>query len=141
MDINLLKLDLKRDEGVKPRIYTDTVGKISGGVGRNLSDVPFSNDEMELMLANDIKRSVADLDKFIPWWRNLNEVRQRVVINLCFNMGIGNSKKGLLSFVNTLNFMMRGDYKAAAAGMRNSKWYGQVGLRGERLAKQMETGV
>ena len=37
-DAAALKAELMRDEGRKYRIYTDTVGKVSGGIGRNLTD-------------------------------------------------------------------------------------------------------
>ncbi len=73
----------------------------------------------------------------------MDEVRQRVIANMCFNMGIGNAStgKGLLGFKNTLAAMQRGSYSMAAAGMLNSKWATQVGARATRLARAMETGV
>ncbi len=67
----------------------------------------------------------------------MDEVRQRVIANMCFNLGIGT----LLTFKNTLAAMQRGSYSVAAAGMKASKWYGQVGARAQRLCTAMETGV
>ena len=92
------------------------------------------------MLSNDIQKAVAALDRALPWWRNMSDVRMRVISNLCFNMGIGNSQKGLLSFKNTLAAMQAGDYKKAAQGMRDSTWATQTGQRAVRLAKMMEDG-
>jgi lysozyme len=139
-DDEKLLAELTRDEGKRNRIYTDTVGKVSGGVGRNLTDVGFSDDEVELMLMNDIDRAVALLDKNAPWWRRLNTVRQRVMVNLCFNMGWGNGKSGLSSFKNTLAAIERGDYATAAKGLQASKWARQVKARADRLIKMMESG-
>lgn len=135
-DMPTMISELSRDEGREYRIYKDTVGKITGGVGRNLSDVPFSDDEIDLMLGNDIDRACAGLDKSLPWWRSLDPVRQRVMINMAFNLGVA----GLMTFVNTLNFIKSGAWDSAANGMLNSKWAMQVGARAQRLAQMMRTG-
>lgn len=136
-DMPTLIAELKRDEGVRLKPYTDTVGKLTIGVGRNLTDVGITDDECTTLLQNDVVRTVAALDKSLPWWRNLDPVRQRVVVNMAFNLGMA----GLLTFKNTLAAMRGGSYAAAAAGMLASKWATQVGARAERLADMMRTGV
>ncbi len=141
MDPNeLLIAELRRDEGVRRKPYRCTAGKLSIGAGRNLDDVGLSDDEIDYLLANDITRSVADLDKHLPWWRKLSPVRQRVMVNLCFNMGIGNDTRGLRSFKNTLTRIQAGDYDGAARGMAGSKWARQVGARATRLIAMMREG-
>lgn len=132
--------ELRRDEGVKHRLYKDTVGKWTIGAGRNLDDVGLSDDEIDYLLANDIDRATALLDKYAAWWRQMNPTRQRVLANMVFNMGWGNGKRGLSSFKNTLAAMQRGDYRAASKGMLQSGWARQVGDRAKRLATMMETG-
>ncbi|RQR81458.1 MULTISPECIES: glycoside hydrolase family protein [unclassified Burkholderia] len=131
-----LLTEVSRDEGRRLKPYVDTVGKTSIGVGRNLTDVGISDAECDAMLSNDIDRAVAWLDRNLSWWRQLDAVRQRVIVNMAFNMG-----GGLLTFVNTLAAMRRGDYAAAADGMLASKWANQVGARAQRLAAMMRTGV
>ncbi|MGG2041159.1 glycoside hydrolase family protein [Burkholderia gladioli] len=127
--------ELSRDEGRKLKPYLDTVGKTTIGVGRNLSDVGISDAECDVMLSNDIDRTVTWLDRNLPWWSQLDPVRQRVVVNMAFNMG-----GALLTFVNTLGAMQRGAYDAAADGMLDSKWARQVSARAQRLAQMMRTG-
>lgn len=131
-----LKKQLNVDEGRKARVYTDTVGKLTVGVGRNISDRAFSEDEIELMLDNDINLIINQLDKHLPWWRKMNDARQNVLINMSF-MGIGK----VLEFKNTLAAMEAGRYEDAASGMMNSLWAKQVKDRAVRLAKVMRTGV
>ena len=140
MNIDQLAAQLEIDEGRRKRMYLDSVGKWTVGVGRNMSDRDLSDDEIDLMRNNDIKLACADLDRALPWWRFMTENRQQVLTNMCFNMGLGDSKRGLLSFRNTLNSMQTGDYKAAAQGMLNSTWAKQVGARADRLAKMMREG-
>jgi lysozyme len=137
MNVERFKEQLLLHESIRLMPYRDTVGKLTIGVGRNLTDVGISQDEAHYMLTHDIVKVSSQLDSHLPWWRELSEVRQRVVADMCFNLGIG----GLLKFVNTLAAVKSGDYTAAASGMRASKWYSQVGVRGRRLVKMMETDV
>lgn len=137
MNFDKLKAQLVIDEGRRSRIYTDTVGKITGGVGRNLTDRPFSYDEIELMLENDITMAAKELDRVAPWWKTLNDARQNVLANMCFNLGAAR----LLGFKNFLAYAQAGRYDAAAGEMLNSTWAKQVGDRAQRLAKVMREGV
>lgn len=136
MNLDTMRTELIRDEGMKLKPYRDTVGKLSIGVGRNLDDVGISQIEAAHMLDGDIQRTAASLDAELPWWRTLDEVRQRVVLNMAFNMGIS----GLMGFKNTLASMQAGKYDDAAAGMLASLWAKQVGQRAQRLAVMMQQG-
>jgi lysozyme len=137
MNIDLMVAELKRDEGVELKPYRDTVGKLTIGVGRNLDDVGISDDEAEFLLHSDIARTARDLDAHLLWWRDLDEVRQRVILNMAFNMGT----VGLLTFTHTLEAIRTGAYAQAADGMLGSLWARQVGPRATRLADMMRTGV
>lgn len=131
-----LKAEISRDEDRRSRIYTDTVGKVSGGIGRNLTDVGFSDDEIDLMYANDEGRAVAFLDRNLSWWRALDDVRQRAIINMAFNL-----QSRLLGFTNTLDALRRADWQRAHDEMLDSVWAKQVGSRAARLAQMVLTGV
>ena len=136
MDLALLRAELTRDEGLRLRPYTDTTGHLTIGVGRNLTDNGISEREAQVLLLNDIARVVEQLDHALPWWQGLDPVRQRVMANMAFNLGIAS----FLGFHNTIILIQSGRYDAAAAGMRSSLWARQVGPRAERLAAMMETG-
>jgi len=136
MNYEKLKVQLTIDEGRRSDIYVDTVGKVTGGVGRNLTERGFSDDEIDLMLLNDIALVERQLDKTLPWWRQMNDARQNVLANMCFNLGINR----LLGFRNTLKDMQAGRYDLAAAGMLDSQWARQVGDRAARLAAVMVKG-
>lgn len=134
--MNLLKR-LKIDEGERLKPYMDSVGKMSIGVGRNLTDRGIRRDEMELMFANDVKEAKEELLKSHYWAGFLDEPRQEVLINMSFNMGLPTLSK----FTRTLQAIKNGRYSDAADEMLDSKWARQVGKRAERLSKQMRTGV
>lgn len=131
-----LKAELTRDEARRYRIYTDTVGKVSGGIGRNLTDKGFRDNEIDLMYQNDIVEAETWLDRNLPWWSALDPVRQRVMMNMAFNM-----QGKLLGFRNFLAAAQRGDWSKAAAEMLDSLWARQVGDRAKRLASMMRSGA
>lgn len=137
MDLARLYAELTRDEGVRLKPYRDTVGKLTIGIGRNLDDVGISAEEAHYLLGNDVERSARALDDFLPFWRNLGPVRQRVLVNMAFNMGI----RRLLTFKFTLLMIEKGEYEKAAEGMLSSLWARQVGPRAQRLAEMMRTGL
>jgi lysozyme len=136
MDIALLEKELKRDEGERLFPYVDTVGKTTIGVGRNLTDRGIDPDESALMLHNDIQHVIQMLDASLPWWKSLTDARQRVLANMCFNLGWPR----LMLFKRMLAAMQAGDVEEAVAEMMNSTWAKQVGARSQRLADQWRAG-
>jgi len=135
----LLLEELIRDEGVVPHAYQDSEGFWTIGVGRLIDKRrggKLSDDEIEYLLINDVTRVVAELDRRLPWWRELDPVRRRVIVNMAFNLGV----TGLLGFRNTLAHVRAGRWEAASRGMLASKWARQVKGRAVRLAKMMREG-
>lgn len=127
---------LIQHEGLQLKPYMDSSNKLTIGVGRNLDDTGISRDEALLLLHNDINRVETGLDKTIPWWRNLSENRQKVLVSMAFNLGLD----GLMRFNRMLAALQDGDYSAAAEEMLASKWAAQVGVRAVELADMMENG-
>lgn len=140
----ILLKELRRDEGVRNTPYRDTVGVWTVGVGHNMEakplptlwKFPLSDDQIDRLLAGDLADVFEDLDRNLPWWRKLTYARQRVLVNMGFNLGI----KGLLGFSNTLKHIQAGNYIQASTGMLASKWARQVHGRANRLAEMMRDG-
>jgi lysozyme len=86
------------------------------------------------LLGNDVKNSIADANTF-PWFEDLSDVRQRVVVNMIFNMGLTKFR----GFKETIKHIAAGEYSEAAKEMLDSKWARQVGLRAVRLSQMMRT--
>ena len=122
--------DLKRDEGLRLEPYNDSVDKLTIGYGRNLDDVGITEREAEFLLENDLRRSLADLDRTLQWWRALSEASRRGLVNMCFNLGLPR----LLTFKRMLAALEAGDGDRAAEEALDSKWAGQVGARAQRIA-------
>jgi len=135
MDRDLLKSQLERHEGVRLRPYRDTVGKLTIGIGRNLDDVGITRDEAEFLLENDIDQVAILLDT-VDEYRDLDEVRQTVITNMCFNLGFHR----LMGFRKMWRAIGKHDYASAAREMLDSRWAEQVGNRAQELARIMRTG-
>jgi lysozyme len=134
MDIDALKKQLVLHEGMKLTPYRCTADKLTIGVGRNLDDMGITEKEAEFMLDTDILRCCDDLDRNISWWRDLSETRQRVLVDMVFNLGISRFMK----FQNMIDALANGNYAGAAAEMLDSRWADQVGQRAQRLSRAME---
>lgn len=132
--LNVLMLNLKRDEGFRSKPYQDTVGKWTIGYGRNLDDVGISQEEAEQMLLNDIDTAVREVRTKWPWSERLHWKAKLGLYNMAFNLGIVR----LAGFKNMILSLQFGEYKDAARHALDSKWAAQVGPRATRIAKLFE---
>lgn len=136
MDRDKLKAQLARHEGYRQFPYKDTVGKLTVGYGRNLTDVGLSRDEAGWLMERDIEKVEMALSDVYPWFESLDPVRKAVLVNMGFNLGMTR----LGGFKNTLRMIESEDYEGAALGMLHSKWASQVKGRALELAEMMKTG-
>lgn len=151
-------------EGRKLRAYKDTVGKWTVGVGKNFSDVPFteieeqkirkrlnnyskdiktlviengiSEDECDLMFANSSKIAEKDARSLIKNFDELSDARKIALIDFSFNVGYNTMK----SFKNTRKAIENEDFEKAFFGFKNSLWYKQVGRRSPIISSIIKTG-
>lgn len=136
--MNLLQ-QLRREEGSVPHAYQDHLGFWTIGVGRLIDQRKgggLSPEEVDFLLANDVKRFTAEVRAALPWFDSLNEPRQGVLIGMAFQMGTA----GLLGFKNTLAAVRDERFEHAASLMLQSKWAEQTPARARRMARQMASG-
>lgn len=130
---------LRREEGSKPYAYQDHLGFWTIGVGRLIDkrkNGGLSDDEIEYLLQNDIKRVTTEIRDALPWFDSLSEPRQAVLIGMGFQMGV----TGLLLFKQTLAAVRDEHFAHAGNLMLQSLWAQQTPARARRMARQMETG-
>ena len=129
---------LKIHEGVKSHAYKCTANMITVGVGRNIDEnggIGLSDDEINYLLENDIKRCKQELIS-LPWFTDLDSVRQDALVNLCFNLGLTR----LMGFKNAMAAMAGGDYERAADEFYDSRWAKQVKSRAGEACEMIRTG-
>lgn len=116
--------------------YEDSVGKLTIGVGRNLTDKGLSASEVDFLLQNDISEAIRDTLRLFPDLYQISAPRQHVLINMMFNMGLPTLSK----FTKMIEAVHAREWKKASDEMLDSRWAQQVGPRAERLAAEMEEG-
>jgi lysozyme len=130
---------LRRDEKEVLHAYQDSLGYWTIGVGRLIDKRKgggISPAESDFLLHNDVDAVTTSLKEYLPWFAALDTVRQAVLVNMGFNLGI----VGLLTFHNSLSLMEKGDWNGAAAEILKSRWAAEVGERADRLAEQLRSG-
>ena len=127
---------IKKHEGLCLKPYQCTAGKWTIGYGRNLEDNGISPMEAEQLLRNDVQRCYREC-LTLSCWQKLDETRQAVLVDMCFNLGISR----LRTFKKMLAALEQGYFERAAYEMLNSKWAAQVGHRATELSELMKKGA
>jgi lysozyme len=148
MDINKPQIIsmLKEDEGLRYQVYDDSTGQtlrkgdtLTGhptiGVGRELSMLGLSDEEVHILLSNDIDRVIMEAESF-PWYKYLNEVRAMTVISMLFNLG----KTKFNQFVKFQSALLRQDWEKASEEMMDSRAAKQLPIRYTKLSTMMRSG-
>ena len=144
--ITNLREQIQRDEGGYQRFcYQDSRGYWTIGFGRCVDrkiGKGISLAEAEAMLDADLLEFSTSVLAGLPWTYRLDEPRRAVLVGLAYNIGMGDADRGtgLLGFKKMLAAVESGDYPVAAQALLDSKYRKQVGLRCDRLARQLETG-
>ena len=132
---------LEQDEGRQIWPYTDTRGNLTWGIGHLMangvaSDVAaLVNRAINLQFQHDLDDAENGLD-FFPEFTSLDPVRQAVLIDMAFNLGVA----GLRTFTTFLSCVASQQWAAAATDLRGTLVYSQLPHRYERLATMIQTG-
>jgi len=127
---------LIRHEGMELKVYKDSLGIETIGIGRNLVDRGVTEEEARYLCNNDIEIVERELVQSFPIVSSLNDTRIRVLLDMAFNVGLPR----LRGFKRMWAALDNQDYVEAAKEMLDSKWARQVKTRAYTLARMMETG-
>ena len=149
--------ELIKHEGLKLQVYQDTLGIDTIGIGRNLEDRGITKQELDdldipsidhvytygiteadavYLATNDVQIVEEELVRAHPCVDRLDSVRQLIVMDMAFNMGVPR----LCKFKNMWNAIHDEDYPTAAKEMLDSRWATQVKGRATKLANAMHNG-
>lgn len=143
IDLGQMKLELRRDEGVKDRPYKDSLGNWTIGVGHLLNytfdpDMVWGDSTIDSVLGEDIQRAYDRLQHaglLAAFLACDTDPRRRSLVNMSFNLG-----DHLYEFKTSLTLIASKQWVAAAIHLRDSLWYSQVGKRAERICAVLENG-
>ena len=139
-------------EGCVLHPYKDHLGYWTIGIGRCYEKNPITADEEKVvgkcwkqgitkngayyLLRNDIKRTEKELEKKIPFWKQLDNERQYALLDMGFQMG----SDGVLKFKKMLSALGVGNYREAKAQCLDSNYAKQTPKRAERIANCLASG-
>jgi len=156
-DKSILIQKLIHHEGLVLQVYQDTLGIDTIGIGRNLEDRGITDEELEdmgiadidhvyefgiteadaiLLAENDVEIVEDELLRAHPCVGGLDAVRQLVLIDMAFNMGVPRLKK----FKKMWAAIHDEDFTTASKEMLDSRWANQVKSRSTKLAHAMYSG-
>lgn len=135
-----LEAQLRQDEGKWLRVYADTEGHLTVGIGHRVRPADhlvlgqqITQAQCEGWFAQDVERAIADCQDLFPQWGVFPNEVQEILANMAFNLG----RTRLALFRRMRAALERSDYGAAADEMAQSLWYRQVGERSIRLVARM----
>ena len=134
--MNQLEELIAGHEGLRLDLYQDTVGKWTIGYGHNIEDNGITKWMAEQLLTADINHAHLECYRTFEWFKELNEVRQAVMVDMVFNMGMPTFK----GFKKTIKFIGDHLFETASVEMLDSKWAKKVHKRSTRLSQMMRAG-
>ena len=145
MNIEQLRKELERDEGVKYEVYLDHLGYPTFGIGHLITDddpecgatvgTKIDSDRVQEAFEADVESVLSDCERLYVQFEHLPEEAQLIIANMMFNMGYTRLSKfkGMKRGVDARN------WESAADEMVDSKWYDQVTRRADRLVVRMRS--
>lgn len=143
-----LKADLLRDEGLRLKVYRDSLGFFTIGIGHLLGTTArmteITEPEASALLAVDVDAAIAMLRLACPFtrdddWAAREPARWRALVNMAFNRG-GHMRDSttITPAINTA--AVTGDWLPVAAAIVASPWAAQVGQRALRIRADLLAG-
>lgn len=146
-DRETLRRYIVTNEGWETRVYRDSLGIPTIGVGFNLNradareritelglsyeavlnnEVELNETQINILLNRDIDTAISIARQLFSNFEQISSTRQIVLIDLAFNLG----PNRLAGFTRMINAVNTNDWAQAATELQNSRWYTQVRRRG-----------
>jgi GH24 family phage-related lysozyme (muramidase) len=141
---------LRHDEGIRYKPYDDYTGReviakgnVTIGVGRNLSTNPLSDDEVDYLLCNDIRKFLSYCNRIFKDFNDHDDVRGAVLIAICF--WFGHNRLGQFrDFIHEINkkqYHKASEEFLATQTIRNFKFKFANSKRPNLYSQIISTGV
>lgn len=139
-------MDLKKtgglltlNEGNRLHVYKDSLGIYTIGVGVNVDKAQggpgLRPETVDYQLQLDLCDWTEQLQNALPFFAQLSDVRQAVLVDICHN--VRGNLRGLLKFEKMLGSMEVEDWSSAAMHLLDSKLHSDVPKRTERNANML----
>ena len=138
---NKLLESVKKHEGYRNKVYLDTLGKRTVGVG-HLCVEDFWEDDKEYeesflmeILEKDLQNAIKGAKDLIAenGCMDMDEIAEEIIIEMVFQLG----KTGVSKFRNMWKHLSALEYASAASEMLDSRWAKQTPNRAQNMSAEM----
>ena len=126
---------IMEDEGFSAIIYKCPTGYLTARYGHNFEN-PMSQKMARIILTEDLYGAIKEVNSIFHLFFRYSKDRKLALINMCFNLGLPRFR----AFRRMIAAIQLEDWVKAAAEMKDSAWYKQVGNRSKRLHKLIKNG-
>jgi lysozyme len=139
MDMDRLLQSVKKHEGYRNKVYLDTLGKRTVGVGHLcVEDFWEDNKEYEekflmTILEHDLQTAIKGAERLLKDCPVLDDLAKEIIIEMVFQLG----ETGVSKFKNMIKALKIPDYQTAAIEMLDSKWAKQTPERAAGMSSEM----
>jgi len=132
---------VKKHEGYRNKVYLDTLGKRTVGVG-HLCVEDFWEDDKEYeekflmtILEHDLQTAIKGAKDLIAenGCMDMDEIAEEIIIEMVFQLG----KTGVSKFRNMWKHLSALEYASAASEMLDSRWAKQTPNRAQNMSAEM----
>ena len=141
MNMERLLQSVKDHEGYRNKVYLDTLGKRTVGVG-HLCVEDFWEDDKEYeekflmtILEHDLQSAIKGAKELMSenGCNDIDEIAEELIIEMVFQLG----KTGVSKFRNMWKHLSALEYSMAASEMLDSRWAKQTPNRAQAMSAQM----
>ena len=140
MNMDRLLQSVKKHEGYRNKVYLDTLGKRTVGVGHLCvedfweDDKEYSEEMLMNILKDDLKNAIEGAERLLKDCRILDSLAKEIIVEMVFQLG----ETGVSKFKNMLKALKEGpDYQTAASEMLDSRWAKQTPNRAKAMSAEM----
>jgi lysozyme len=122
---------IKKHEGYRSRVYADSLGIDTIGIGFAIKDLELSEEVCEIILKEKLVDLYIRVKKKFPFFEKMPTEIQDCLLNQSYQLGV----TGVSKFKKMLAAMQKKDWPTAADEMLDSKWAKQTPGRAKELSE------
>ena len=143
MEMSRLLESVKKHEGYRNKVYLDSLGKRTVGVG-HLCVEDFWEDNKEYsekylmkVLKDDLKNAIEGAEELLKDFPLLDDLAEEIIVEMIFQLG----KTGVSKFKNMWKALEKEppQYDVAATEMLDSRWAKQTPRRAKEMSDHMRS--
>ena len=143
MNMDRLLKSVKAHEGYRNKVYLDSLGKRTVGVGHLcvedfwVDDREYSEDMLMNILKNDLKSAIEGAERLCSKCPDLDDLAKETIIEMVFQLG----ETGVSKFRNMWKALESNppQYDVAATEMLDSRWAKQTPGRAKEMSNHMRS--